>query len=189
MGTFKNKERMEIEANNDPPFRPFIIRRGVPKTLIPEESKVFDETVERNVRFIQGANAFIILGLSYESLKLLYLHYAYRSECEDFSYLILAIIFNNILWIVWSFYAIKAIDSRSSETVGKYFLYIVIITLLRIATYGGTHYVMKEAVIDEQKWYCDAVYQSAVYIFQGVAETLFLPVSYTHLTLPTIYSV
>eukprot|EP01017_Pseudomicrothorax_dubius_P033853 TRINITY_DN4581_c0_g1_i8.p1 TRINITY_DN4581_c0_g1~~TRINITY_DN4581_c0_g1_i8.p1 ORF type:complete len:134 (+),score=5.26 TRINITY_DN4581_c0_g1_i8:77-478(+) len=99
MGTFKNKERMEIEANNDPPFRPFIIRRGVPKTLIPEESKVFDETVERNVRFIQGANAFIILGLSYESLKLLYLHYAYRSECEDFSYLILAIIFNNILWI------------------------------------------------------------------------------------------
>lgn len=41
----------------------FIIKKGVNKTLIPEESAAFDESIEHQVRFMEGANAFVIVGM------------------------------------------------------------------------------------------------------------------------------
>ncbi len=41
--------------------QPFIIRRHQNRTLIPQDSPVFDEGVETNVRFVQGANAFVVV--------------------------------------------------------------------------------------------------------------------------------
>jgi hypothetical protein len=45
----------------DKPNRPFVIRRNQHRTLLPPDSAVFDERVEGYVRFVQAANAFVIV--------------------------------------------------------------------------------------------------------------------------------
>eukprot|EP01017_Pseudomicrothorax_dubius_P023892 TRINITY_DN2543_c0_g1_i2.p1 TRINITY_DN2543_c0_g1~~TRINITY_DN2543_c0_g1_i2.p1 ORF type:complete len:154 (+),score=2.15 TRINITY_DN2543_c0_g1_i2:340-801(+) len=103
------------------------------------------------------------------------MQFAYRAECPDFSNLIIGFIANNVLWLIWSCFVHRAIDSRNSETLRRYTIALAIITLIRAATYIATYIVMSETSFpDRKKWYCAAVYQAAVYAFQGIAETAWL---------------
>ena len=53
--------------------------------------------------------------MSYESLKLLYLHFAYSDYCKDYTNLLWLIIMENMFFLCIASYGAKVILSRSSK--------------------------------------------------------------------------
>lgn len=76
---------MEITSEKN---KPFIIRRNIHKTLLPPESPIFDEGVESNVRFVQGANAFIVV-IDFQFVQQVSSALSYMNLLESFTFTLL----------------------------------------------------------------------------------------------------
>jgi hypothetical protein len=81
---------------------------------------------------------------------------------------------NNIFWITLALFSISAINSRESARVKKILLFTCLITLIRFASYLYINGKMSGATGNRHKYYCNAVYQSALYIFQAFVEGIFM---------------
>lgn len=53
----------------------------------------------------------------YESIKLLWSFFHYRTQCADFAYLSLGFMGLNIFWAVTSIWGFKAINSKNSRYI------------------------------------------------------------------------
>ena len=95
---------MDGRSNN----KPFIVYPSKKQTLLPDNYIKFSETMESYVRFVQAANSFIIVFLSfvikifllYESAKQLYLHFAFQNVCSDYANMLLAVMIDNLIWVM-----------------------------------------------------------------------------------------
>jgi len=87
------------------------------KNLPQPQLSLYNEAIENNVRFVQGANAFIVLFGLYEILKSTYLT-SVNSQTQDSAWSqYLPLLGLNILWIFVALMGIVAINSGSKSRV------------------------------------------------------------------------
>ena len=73
--------------------------------------------------------------MTYETIKLIYLHFAYVSECRDLAYFLWIIIIENLAFIYIAYTGAKAILGRNSDKIKKYLIQLIIFILIRVVTY------------------------------------------------------
>ena len=90
--------------------------------------------------------------MSYDTLKLIYLHYAYAAECKDYANLLWLVIFENIAFIIIAYYGAMAIISRTSTKIKNYIAYLIIFIVVRILTFYYMNHNMQEVIQKEGSW-------------------------------------
>jgi len=110
----------------------------------------------------------------YETIKLIYLHFAYLDECKDYSRLLLVVIIENLIWVIISYQGAKTIVNRKSSAIKSYLKWLIAILILRIATYFYMYRNMYNIIHENDKWECDAVYEGGIYVISGMLETLLI---------------
>lgn len=97
-------------------------------------------------------------------------------QCQDYSYMLIAVIVLNVVWIIVSVIGIKAINSKSSISIQRYFIGMIITLLSRIGVYLALYFTMQEVTLEADKFYCNTVYQGGWYIILAVAEAIYFMV-------------
>jgi len=101
------------------------------KNLPQPQLSLYNEAIENNVRFVQGANAFIVLFGLYEILKSTYLT-SVNSQTQDSAWSqYLPLLGLNILWIFVALMGIVAINSGSKSRVNKFYHLLILSSLSR----------------------------------------------------------
>lgn len=85
--------------------------------------------------------------------------------------MLIAVIVLNIIWIIVSLIGIKAINSKASISIQRYFVGMIMTLLSRIGVYLALYFTMQEVTLD--KFYCNAVYKGGWYIILAVAEAIY----------------
>ena len=164
--------------------KPFIITKKIKNpTLLPREYENFDGKIESQIRFIQTANSFISvikknkkkkkflfkIGITYETVKEIYYHFAFKDICQDYSDILIGVILHNILWIIVSIIGIYSINSRSFSKIKWYIFFIVLVCLSRIGMYYMMYKTIK-SVKGVESFKCNSVYQGGWYFITGSVE-------------------
>ena len=85
--------------------------------------------------------------------------------------MLIAVMVLNVIWIIVSIIGIKAINSKASISIKRYFLGMIMIFMSRIGVYLALYFTMQELVLD--KFYCNAVYKGGWYIILAGAEGIY----------------
>ncbi len=110
----------------------------------------------------------------YESIKLVYLHFAYIDQCKDYAYLLWVDIAENLIFAIIGYLGSKAIVSRVSESITTYLRCLVGFIIVRVVTYYFMNAWMKSIILeeDENEWQCNAVYEGGLYVINAALEGL-----------------
>ena len=108
----------------------------------------------------------------YDTLKLIYLHFAYSAECKDLANLLWLVIIENIAFILVAYYGANAIIGRSSLRIKNFMAYLIIFIIIRILTFYYMNHNMKSIIEKEESWQCNAIYEGGLYIVTGLLELI-----------------
>lgn len=91
--------------------------------------------------------------------------------CQDYSYMLIAVIVLNVVWILVSIIGVKAINSKSSISIQRYFIGMIMTLLSRIGVYLALYFTMQQVTLD--KFYCNAIYKGGWYLILAGAEAIY----------------
>ncbi|CAD8051382.1 unnamed protein product [Paramecium sonneborni] len=99
--------------------KPFIIRHIQENYIVPPDSSSFNAIVEKRIQFVQGANTFIAVMLSYDSIQHGFQFFQYYDKCLSYAYMIGALLIGNIFWILCSIFGFYSIDAKNSQKIHR----------------------------------------------------------------------
>ena len=158
-------------------------RKHTVQTPYPPKVLESPELTENYLRFLPGANAFIAvpnlfwanflnifkLFQVYETIRISYLHYMHKDECNQASSLWLASVILNLMWIFVALIGISAINSRRTQRVNKYKILLFLVGISRMLFYLGM-YIMKKSTFNNNDLFCSSIYKDEIYLLSTILE-------------------
>ncbi|CAD8143851.1 unnamed protein product [Paramecium pentaurelia] len=148
--------------------KPFIIRHIQENYLVSSDSTSFNAIIEKRIQFVQGANTFIAVMLSYDSIQHGFQFFQYYDKCLSYAYMIGALLIGNIFWILCSIFGFYSIDAKNSQKIHRILVYgYMAYQMNQFNFYPESEKVISDIV-------CESLNQTGLIIIQITIESVVL---------------